>query len=172
MQKETATNKVYQNYQKITIFEFIIGTVFSSVFEIQITSLFSHKNKRRLDNAFKQRAHNELFKNKPVKLKYILKYYNIYKNKKYPFKLCIWGDINTLPLWKAKNKNFRLELMEKLPFRCFLFDVNWSFRSKVTVENITFQSEITCHISYVFYCFLKLLFLIFFTLKFNISRSN
>ena len=75
-----------------------------------------------------------------------------------------------LPLWKAKNRNFRLELMEKLPFRCFLFDVNRSFRSKVTVKNVTFQSEITCHISYVFHCFLKLLFLIFFTLKFNISR--
>ena len=70
-----------------------------------------------------------------------------------------------LPLWKAKNKNFRLKLKEKLPFRCFLFDVNWSFRSKVTVENVTFQSKIACYISYVFYCFLKLLFLIFFTLK-------
>ena len=77
-----------------------------------------------------------------------------------------------LPLWKAKNKNFRLKLKGKLSFRCFLFDVNRSFRSKVTVENVTFQSKIACYISYVFYCFLKLLFLIFFTLKINISRNN
>ena len=69
----------------------------------------------------------------------------------------------------------------KLPFHCFLFGINRSFRSKVMVKNVTSQITIfnvfycfffyclvlfcflSYGISYVFYCFLKLRCLFFFS---------
>ena len=70
---------------------------------------------------------------------------------------------------RAKNETFKFQLRTKLPFFCFLFDINRSFRSKVMVENVTSQITISyvfycfssCDISYVFYCFLKQRYLIF-----------
>ena len=69
------------------------------------------------------------------------------------------------PVGGAKNKNFNLKLRKKLPFYCFLFDNNRSFRSKVMVEKVVSRIEISYSISYVFYCFLKLRYLTLFGFK-------
>ena len=77
-----------------------------------------------------------------------------------------------LPLQMAKNEKFKLNFIKKLPFFCFLFDKNRSFRSLVMVKNVTSRPEICHNNSYVLYCFLKLLFLTFSALKIDISKSN
>ena len=73
---------------------------------------------------------------------------------------------------RAKNGTLKLQLRKKIPFICFLFEVNRSFRSEVMIENIASRVEISDNISYVFYCFLKLRYLTFSTKKIHISKSN
>ena len=81
--------------------------------------------------------------------------------------------INTSRGWKyKKNKKLQIEIERNLPFFCFLFDNNQSFLSKIMVENVTLRLNISHYISYVFYRFLKLLYLRFSALKIYISKLN